>query len=70
MTCNVGNLDRLIRLVLGVGLFLSPYLTHFPVWDIGVARIAVMVVGALLAFSSALRFCPLYRLLGINTCRA
>ncbi|WP_323784027.1 DUF2892 domain-containing protein [Thalassovita sp.] len=69
MTCNVGNMDRLIRLVLGVGLFLSPYLTEFSVWDMASVRLLVMALGTAALLSSVFRFCPLYRLLGISTCR-
>ncbi|CUH63274.1 hypothetical protein TG4357_00574 [Thalassovita gelatinovora] len=69
MICNVGNLDRLIRLVMGVGLFLLPYLTGSSVLDVVPVRLLVMAFGAALALSSVFRFCPLYRLLGISTCR-
>mgnify|MGYP002261585986 CR=1 FL=1 len=61
MTRNVGRLDRAVRLVAGVmllGLYgaVDPPLKYFTL--IGLVLVAT-------AFSG---FCPLYRLLGVNTC--
>jgi hypothetical protein len=58
---NVGRIDRIIRLVLGVGLLglygaLDPPLKYFTL--LGLVLVAT-------AFSG---FCPLYRLLGLSTC--
>ena len=69
MTCNVGNLDRLVRLVVGTGLFLLPFASDWVVWTNDIAKYAVAAIGAALALTSALRTCPLYRFVGLNTCR-
>lgn len=69
MTANVGNIDRLARLVLGAALVALPFVTEFAFWDMPVARFGAPVVGAVLVLTAGLRFCPLYRLLGMNTCR-
>jgi hypothetical protein len=69
MTANVGNLDRIARIVLGAALTALPFLTEFTLWDIPAARFGVPIVGAVLVLTGALRVCPLYRLLGMNTCR-
>lgn len=69
MTANVGTFDRIARLVLGVALIALPFVTEFALWDMPVARFGVPVVGAVLVLTAGLRFCPLYRLLGMNTCR-
>jgi hypothetical protein len=57
---NEGTLDRTIRIVLGIGLislvFFGP---HTPWGLIGFVPLATGLVG----------FCPLYRLVGLNTCR-
>ncbi len=68
MPCNIGNADRLVRLILGAILVLSPLLTAFAaaspwLWW------AALVVGIVLLATAGMRFCPLYTLLGIRTCR-
>ncbi|MFN8582062.1 MAG: DUF2892 domain-containing protein [Gemmatimonadaceae bacterium] len=59
MLRNVGSVDRVIRLVLGVGLlslaFVGP---RTPLGYIGVVPLLTGLFGT----------CPLYRLFGINTC--
>lgn len=64
MTCNVGGIERPIRIgvgivALGIGAFagLPPVAT-------GVA----LVVGAIALVTGAIGFCPLWTVLGINTC--
>lgn len=70
MSCNVGNLDRLVRLCAGVGLFLLPFVNQAPLWDTPWLRYGMALVGLALAATSVFRICPLYRLFGLNTCRA
>ena len=67
--CNVGNLDRLVRLVLGVAVFLMPFATGWDIWSAALAKYGAAAIGAVLALTSVFQFCPLYRLLSINTCR-
>lgn len=58
MKSNVGGIDRILRIVLGAALVLWAILGG-PVWAwIGVVPLA----------TGALKFCPLYPLLGMNTC--
>lgn len=60
MQRNIGTTDRNIRLVAGVLLLaLALFGPRSPVGYLGLALIATAMVN----------FCPLYRLLGINTCR-
>ncbi len=64
MTCNVGGIERPIRIGAGlvaiiIGLFagLSTALSG-----------AALAVGVILLLTGAMGFCPLFTLLGINTC--
>lgn len=60
MKANVGNLDRILRIVLGVGL-ITWAATGGPIWAwIGVVPLA----------TALFRFCPLYTVLGFSTCKA
>ena len=58
MKQNVGGIDRILRIIVGLAL-VAWALMGGPVWAwIGVAPLATGLVG----------FCALYPLLGINTC--
>ncbi|MDH4079619.1 MAG: DUF2892 domain-containing protein [Nitrospira sp.] len=64
MTCNVGGIERPIRigagvLAIAIGLFAGLSST--------IAG-AFVVIGAILLLTGAVGFCPLFTLLGINTC--
>jgi hypothetical protein len=61
MKTNVGSVDRMIRLV--IGLVLVSMIFFGPRTPIG--YLGFVVLGTAL-----LRFCPLYALLGISTARA
>ncbi len=58
MKTNVGNIDRLLRTLVGVGL-IAWALMGGPLWAwVGVVALATGVF----------KFCPAYTLLGMNTC--
>ncbi len=68
MEKNVGSADRVIRIVLGLVLILSPLLNIPAIWSGSVWSYVFMLVGAILVITALVRMCPLYRLLGIDTC--
>jgi len=63
MKANMGTIDRAIRAIVGIALIAS--------WPLGLLEgtlaIVLPVVGAVLLLTAALRWCPPYMLLGINT---
>ena len=64
MTCNIGGIERPIRIVLGVILLALALFGQMPTpgaWGIG-------VVGAIALMTGAVGFCPAWKLFGINTC--
>lgn len=65
MQANVGNIDRIARAALGVILLIAAFTVG---WGTTGTVIAA-VVGLVLLGTSAMRFCPAYRLLGMNTCQ-
>lgn len=69
MTVNVGSADRLIRIILGLILIILPFVTSFGLWANPLAQLGVPVIGAVLVVTALVRFCPLYRLLGMRTCK-
>ena len=59
MPVNEGTIDRAVRIIVGLGLlalvFVGP---QTPLGYIGIIPLATGVIG----------FCPLYKVLGLNTC--
>jgi hypothetical protein len=64
MKKNMGNADRLIRLVLAA-IFATLYFGDFVQGAFG---IVLIVLAAMFILTSFISFCPLYTLAGINTC--
>ena len=59
MDKNVGNADKLVRVVLGIALLAMVFVGPQTAWGwIGVIPLATAAVG----------WCPLYTVLGIKTC--
>jgi hypothetical protein len=61
MKKNVGDTDRILRFVAGIALLSLLFILE------GSARY-VGLVGIVMIATAAMRFCPAYPLLGINTC--
>ena len=66
MRCNVGGIERPIRIVAGVVLIGVGAFAELPTVGMGVA----LTVGVIMLFTGAIGYCPLTSLLGINTCHA
>ena len=58
MKCNMGKIDRIIRVVLGIVLL---------GWGLMNSCIIADIVGVILLFTAAIGWCPLYVPLGINS---
>ena len=69
MTTNLGKTDRAIRVILGLALLLAPFVTGMAIFNSTTATIVSVVVGIVMIATSAMKFCPLYRLLGVQTCK-
>jgi hypothetical protein len=64
MKKNMGSADRFIRILLAAVL---AYL-YFGGIVTGTLGIVLVVVGAVFVLTSLVSFCPLYTLVGMNTC--
>jgi hypothetical protein len=65
MKKNMGDLDKVIRLLI-VAVILGLYFTEI---ISGTIAIVLVAVGFVFVATSIIGFCPLYTLLGINTCK-
>lgn len=61
MTRNQNNIERLIRTIVGLVFLILTYYTD------GVIQIILAIVGALLFATGVIGFCPLYKVLKIDT---
>ena len=64
MKKNMGNTDRIIRFILAI-LFAVLYFTNTVT---GTWGLALLILGVVFLLTSLISFCPLYTLVGINTC--
>jgi Protein of unknown function (DUF2892) len=64
MKPNMGNADRIIR-VLVAAVFAYLYFSGTVTGTLG---IVLVVLGAVFVVTSLVSFCPLYTLVGLNTC--
>lgn len=69
MTTNIGTIDRVLRLVLGIILLAAPFVSGMALFASGAATAISVVVGVVMIATSAMKFCPLYRILGVRTCK-
>ena len=59
MKANEGKVDRIVRLVIGLGLLSLVFIGPQTMWGF---------VGPVPLVTGAFGFCPLYRLFGFDTC--
>jgi hypothetical protein len=63
MKKNIGNLDRIVRIILAV-VFAALYFMQVITGTIG---LILLITGGVLLATALIDFCPLYKILGINT---
>jgi len=61
---NESNLDRAVRVILALILFLVAWF-----YISGSLRIILFVLASIIIFTAISGFCGLYKVLGINTCK-
>jgi Protein of unknown function (DUF2892) len=64
MKQNMGNTDRIIRVLLAA-VFAYLYFSGTVTGTIG---LVLVILGGVFVVTSLVSFCPLYKLVGINTC--
>jgi hypothetical protein len=69
MTTNVGILDRVLRAALGLVLLYLAFFSAMPLFAEPLWQYGAATVGVVMLATSAVRFCPLYRLIGVRTCK-
>jgi hypothetical protein len=65
MKKNMGNIDRVIRVLIAlvvIALYFANVIS-------GTVALVLLVLSAVFILTSVISFCPLYTLFGINTCK-
>lgn len=65
MKKNMGSIDKVVRVLLAISIAL---LYFFNVIE-GTVAYVLMAVAIALLVTSFINFCPLYALIGVNTCK-
>ncbi|MEI7629170.1 MAG: DUF2892 domain-containing protein [Bacteroidota bacterium] len=63
MRKNIGNLDRIVRIILSV-VFAALYFMEVITGTIG---LVLLIAGGVLLATALIDFCPIYKIFGINT---
>jgi uncharacterized membrane protein YcaP (DUF421 family) len=66
MKKNMGNADRIIRIIIAA-IVAALYFTNTITGTLG---IVLLVLAAVFVLTSLISFCPLYAIVGLNTCPA
>jgi hypothetical protein len=64
MKKNMGNTDKILRIIVAA-IFAALYFTGTVEGTVG---IILLVLGGVFLATSAISFCPLYTIVGLNTC--
>lgn len=59
MKQNMGNIDRIARFLIGAALVIMALMGTIGVWG---------WIGVILVATSTIKFCPIYRIIGVKTC--
>lgn len=60
MSCNVGGIDRALRIIVGLGLLSLIFVGPKTMWGL---------VGLVPLITGVFSFCPAYTILGVKTCK-
>ncbi len=64
---NTGHIDRILRTVLGIVAIVFAWVSWASLGTVLGSILAI--VGIILVATAAMGFCPLYRIVGISTCK-
>ncbi len=64
MPCNEGKTDRMIRGVVAIAGIVIAIATGF-----NALGIVALVIGVIMGVTAATGFCPIYRVLNVDTCK-
>lgn len=70
MVANIGRVDQIVRVVVGVALIAAALFSGLGVFDGSVVKYGALIVGFALVATGLMRTCPVYSVLGIGASEA
>lgn len=64
MKKNVGNIDKIVRIIIAIVAFYFAYTTLVSPWNY-----VLYAVGGIMVVTSLFGCCPLFSIFGVNTCK-
>jgi hypothetical protein len=69
MKTNVGTIDRVLRVGLGIALLSLAFLSGLPAFAEPFLKYGAAIAGIVMLATSMLKLCPVYSIFGIKTCK-
>ena len=69
MRANVGSADRIVRIIVGLALMVFPFVSGLALFANPVAQWGSVAIGLILVVTALVRFCPLYTIFGLSSCK-
>lgn len=69
MQANVGSIDRIARTIAGLVLIAAAFIPTLPLAASPLSQWGAVIVGVVLIVTALVRFCPLYTIFGLSTCK-
>ena len=69
MAVNVGTIDRILRAALGAVLLYLAFFSGLSLFAAPLFKYGAAVIGVVMLATSTLKMCPIYAILGLNTCK-
>lgn len=69
MRANVGSPDRIARITIGFVMIVAAFIPVLPLAANPTLQWGFVGIGAVLVITALVRFCPLYALFGLSTCK-
>lgn len=70
MTVNEGRLDRFLRAIIGAVLIGAPLASGLALFADPIYFRGALIAGAVMLATSITGFCPIYRIVGVGTCKS
>lgn len=69
MDINIGPTDRVVRIIAGLVLIVLALVPGLPLAGHTTLQWVAGIAGVVLVATALVRICPIYRLLGLSTCK-
>jgi len=65
MKKNIGSVDKFVRIIIAAIIMALYYFGYIS----DTLAMVLLIIGIILLLTSLINFCPLYKIIGVNTCK-